>query len=138
MTDKKLSEEFVKRSVIQYLSKNGWGHFQFGGLREHGVDIRARHSRYSRYFLIEVKGEGSSPQMNENYFVYSLGQIVTRMTASGTTRTYYGLALPEAVAKIAKRRIPWQVAKKLLLYVFVIDAKGNVEQLSWKELKNAQ
>lgn len=134
--EKKLSEEFVKNSVIKYLSSNGWGHFKFGGLREHGVDIKAKKQNYDRYFLIEAKGEGSRREMNENYFVYSLGQIITRMTSGGTTRNYYGLALPDSIAKIALRRIPWQVAKKLLLYVFSVDSKGQVKQNSWQDIKN--
>jgi len=136
--DKKLSEEFVKRSVIQYLSKNGWGHFQYGGLHDQGVDIKAKNIKVSRFFFIEAKGEGKIPQANEVAFIYSLGQIVTRMKSGGTTRNYYGLALPEASAKIAKRRIPWQVAKKLLLYIFEVDKSGGVKQLSWEDLKNLQ
>jgi hypothetical protein len=38
-------------------------------------------------------------------------------------------------AKIALRRIPWQVAKKLLLYVFSVDKNGIVTQYSWKDIK---
>jgi len=135
---KKLSEDFVKNSVIKWLSKNGWGYFEFGGLHDHGVDIRAKKQNYDRYFLIEAKGEGSRKEMNENYFVYSLGQIITRMTSGGTTRNYYGLAVPEVVAKIALRRIPWQVSKKLLLYILSVDKKGKVKQYSWQDIKNSK
>lgn len=135
---KKIDEEFVKRSIIKWLSSNGWGHFHFEGLRDHGVDIRAKHFKYSRYFFIETKGIGSRSQMNENYFIYSLGQIVTRMKSGGTTRNYYALGLPEIIAKIALRRIPWQVAKKLLLYIFSVDGNGNVKQYSWQKIKEKQ
>lgn len=134
--DKILSEDFVKNSVIKWLSSNGWGYFQFGGLRDKGVDIKAKHQKYSRYFLIEAKGEGKIRQADEVAFVYSLGQIITRMKTDKTTRYYYGLALPESSAKIALRRLPWQVAKKLLLYVFAVDKKGKVIQYSWKNLKD--
>lgn len=87
------------------------------------MDIRVRHNKYSRYFLIETKGESSAKsarQVLEVAFVYSLGQIITRMKA-GRSRYYYGLGLPVASANIAIRRIPWQVAKKLLLYIFSVD-----------------
>ena len=133
--DKILSEDFVKNSVIKWLSANGWGYFQFGGLRDKGVDIKAKHQKYSRYFFIEAKGEGKIRQADEVAFVYSLGQIITRMKADKSTRYYYGLALPESSAKIALRRLPWQIAKKLLLYVFAVDRKGKVIQYSWKDLK---
>src|SRR3989344_3646372 len=105
-----ISEDFVKNSIIKWLSANGWGHFQFGDLHERGVDIKAKHHQYSRYFLIEAKGEGKIRQADEVAFVYSLGQIITRMKSGGVTRNYYALGLPEVSAKIALRRIPWQVA----------------------------
>jgi len=133
--DKILSEDFVKNSVIKWLSANGWGYFQFGGLRDKGVDIKAKHQKYSRYFLIEAKGEGKIRQADEVAFVYSLGQIITRMKTDKSTRYYYGLALPESSAKIALRRLPWQIAKKLLLYVFAVGKNGKVIQYSWKDLK---
>jgi len=142
---KPITEEFVERAIIKYLSKNEWGtNLQFGGLREKGVDIKVRHNRYSRYFLIECKGEGKSMNAKSNNshkevaFVYSLGQIITRMKTGGGTRYYYGLGLPESSAKIALRRLPWQVAKKLLLYVFSVDEKGKVKKYDWQELKKYQ
>lgn len=134
-----MTEESIQRSIIKYLSRNKWGtNLQFVGLHERGVDIKVRHNRYSRYFLIECKGEGIGRGSNEVAFVYSLGQIITRMKSSGTTRYYYGLGLPEKSAKIALRRLPWQVAKKLLLYIFSVDRKGKVVRYTWKELKSVQ
>lgn len=135
---KKITEEFVKHSIIKWLSVNGWGHFEFGGLHEHGVDIKAKNFKYSRYFFIETKGEGKIRQADEVAFVYSLGQIITRMKSGGTTRNYYALGLPEVSAKIAIRRIPWQVAKKLLLYVLSVDKFGKVKQFSWKDIKTSK
>jgi hypothetical protein len=85
-----------------------------------------------------VKGEGKIRQGNEVAFVYSLGQIITRMKYGGSTRNYYALGLPEISAKIALRRIPWQVSKKLLLYVFSVNAQGKVKQYSWQDLKKLQ
>jgi len=102
------------------------------------VDIKAKHHKYSRYFFVETKGQGKIRQASENVFVYSLGQIVTRMTTNKTTRYYYALGLPETSAKIALRRLPWQVAKKLLLYVFSVDRNGSVKQYSWQNLKMTQ
>jgi hypothetical protein len=57
---------------------------------------------------------------------------------TGNARYYYGLGLPESSAKIAIRRIPWQVAKKLLLYVFSVNIEGRVKQYSWGNLKTIQ
>jgi len=140
-TPRIISERFVRRAVINYLARKGWDR----GLREketaeHGVDIKVRHNMYARYFFIETKGESSSKSaksVRETAFVYSLGQIITRMNARNA-RYYYGIGLPELAAKIAIRRIPWQIAKKLLLYVFSVQSNGKVKQYSWKELKRNQ
>lgn len=139
MKGKIITEEFVKNSIIKWLSANRWGHFQFGGLRDHGADIRARHVQYARFFLIETKGESfaaSAVSQRETAFVYSLGQIITRMKSGA--RDYYGLGLPDSVANIAKRRIPWKIAKKLLLYIFSVNNEGKVNRYTWQDLKNLQ
>jgi hypothetical protein len=134
-----MKEKFVKQSIIKWLYRNGWGrNLEVGELRDKGVDIRVRNNKFSRYFSIETKGGSKIRQGYEVAFVYSLGQIITRMKTGGSTRYYYGLGLPEISAKIAIRRIPWQVAKKLLLYVFSVDRKGKVKQYSWKNLKMVQ
>ena len=136
---KPLSEKFVKQSIIKWLFRNGWGrNLEVGELRDQGVDIRVKNNKVSRFFLIETKGEGKTRQVSESTFVHSLGQIITRMKTGGTTRYYYALGLPELSAKIAIRRVPWQIAKKLLFYIFSVDKIGKVKQYSWKELQGIQ
>jgi len=131
---KMLSEKQVKTAIINWLYRNGWGrNLKHGELRDKGVDIKVRHNNYARYFFIEVKGEKHA----EVSFVYSLGQIITRMK-TGKSRYYYGLGLAEKSAKIAMRRLPWQVAKKLLLYVFSVDKDKKVKRYYWFDLKKAQ
>lgn len=139
-----LSEKFVKKAIIKWLFRNGWGrNLEVGELRDRGVDIKVRHNNYSRYFLIETKGMGSKnikapAARREVIFINSLGQIITRMKTSGSTRYYYGLGLPELSTKIAVRRLPWQIAKKLLLYIFSVSREGRVKQYSWQDLKKIQ
>lgn len=136
-----ISERFVRRCIISFLARKGWDR----GLREketaeHGVDIKVRHNKYARYFFVETKGESASKSAKsarEVAFVYSLGQIITRMKA-GNARYYYGLGLPEHSALIAVRRIPWRIAKKLLLFVFSVSRDGKVRLYDWKELKYFQ
>lgn len=133
-----MDEEFVKRSIIQYLSAKGWGrNLKYGGLRDRGVDIQVRHNDYGRYFLIEVKGGSAGRSGDEVAFVYSLGQIITRMN-TGNARYYYGLGLPEAAARIALRRIPYQVALKLVLHIFSVSPNGKVAEFKPKDIKKIQ
>ena len=136
---KLLSEKFVKQSIIKWLFRNSWGrNLEVGELRDKGVDIKVRNNKFSRYFLIETKGESKIRQGQEVAFVYSLGQIMTRMKVGGSTRYYYGLGLPESSARIAIRRVPWQVAKKLLLYIFSVNRDGKVKQYTWQDLRKLQ
>lgn len=136
-----LSERHVRRAIRDYLSRNGWDrNCRERETHEPGVDLKVRHNDYSRYFLIETKGESSAKSaksMNETAFVYSLGQIITRMNV-GKARYYYGLGLPSSSARIAVRRIPWQVAKRLLLYVFSVDPNEKVKMFDWKGMKLIQ
>jgi len=131
-----ISEDFVKNSIIKWLSCNGWGYFKFDKLHTHGVDIRARAIKYSRFFYIETKGQGKLRQSSEVSFIYSLGQIITRMKDDKSTINYYALGLPEKSAKIALRRLPWQVAKKLHLSILSVDDNGEVIEYKWKELQS--
>lgn len=136
-----ISERFVRRCIINYLARKGWDR----GLREketteHGVDIKVRHNKYARYFFIETKGGSTSKSaksVREVAFVCSLEQIITRMKV-GNARYYYGLGLAESSAAIAIRRIPWQIAKKLLLFIFSVREDGKVKLYDWKELKHYQ
>lgn len=140
MKAKAINERFVRRSIITYLQRKGWArNLREKETHEQGVDIKVRHNNYPRYFLIETKGESESKSarsQRETSFVYSLGQIITRMKPRA--RYYYGLGLPETSASIAVRRIPWTVAKQLLLYVFSVNSEGKVTQHDWKALKKAQ
>lgn len=137
---KPLSEKFVRRTIRDWLFRNGWGrNYKEKETHEQGVDIQVRHNKYARYFFIETKGESSARSarsQRETSFVYCLGQIITRMKTSA--RNYYGLGLPESSARIAVRRIPWKVARKVCLYVFSVNRGGKVKKYSWQELKKIQ
>ena len=144
MKRKILTERQVQLAVLEYLYKIGWGtrpHIK--QKNEKGVDIRVQNDRRpSRYFFIETKGESSSKSaksVSEVAFVYSLGQLITRMKVVDARYAYnYGLGLPESSAKIAIRRIPWQFAKKVCLYIFSVTQDLKVKKHSWQDLKKIQ
>jgi len=56
----------------------------------------------------------------------------------GEAGYYYGLGLPDTIAKIAVGRIPWQVAKKLQLRILSVDKTGRVQEITSKDLKKKQ
>lgn len=132
-----LSEEFVKNSIIKWLSQNSWKILEISDLSGHGVDIKAR--KGNCYFIIETKGESESKQGNEVRFVYGLGQIITRMKVVSARYAYnYALGVPFSVAKIALRRIPWQFSQKVCLYILSVNKDGLVKKYFWQDLKRAQ
>lgn len=143
---KPLDEEFVKRSIIKWLSLHEWGtNLQYGALRDKGVDIKVRHNRYSRYFLIEIKGDGKAKNLNsqrEVNFNYALGQVLTRMITRGDAKYKYGykygIGFPISFKSLVLRRLPYSICNKLNLYIFFVYDEGKVEVFDWRKIKTCQ
>lgn len=144
----RLTETFVRDSVRDYLAAQGWSRKpDVKELRQSGADIKVWHARYERAFVVECKGHASARCKNPNAsdegnFIHILGQIVTRMHANGARgykyRYHYGVALPANFKGKLLRRLPWDVADKLNLRAFFVDARGVVEEYDWKRLRQAQ
>lgn len=145
---KLLTEKFVQDNIIEYLFRKGWSrNLRSKGTDEHGVDIKVRHNDYARYWLIECKGDASKtakyPRSHrEVCFNLALGQIITRMKSDGK-RNYkygykYGVGFPASFGDLVVRRLPFSVADKLNLYVFLVGNEGKVVLYDWKKLKAVQ
>ena len=130
-----LSEEFVKSRVIEWLGKHDYVIKSVKTLSEHGVDIKARKSRSNNFFIIECKGEPKSNPVKMRYptLVSGLGEIVQRVKYQRHIR--YAIALPDTYKDLVMRKIPWVVARKLGLEILLVDIKGKVSRVTWKELK---
>ena len=95
-------ESFIQESVLNYLNNKNYSKGIAKKLWEHGVDIKVKHSEYSRYWLVEVKGGSKSKHANAvdaNNFVFGLGQIITRIQSMAdpqakTGSNKYGVAYP--------------------------------------------
>lgn len=142
---KKVTEKFVVDKIKKHLVPQ-WQVVSEKDLHEKGCDLVLKdvfNKHEARRFLIECKGKSyakSAKSVNETSWVYALGQLVTRMKVIAPHAYKYGLGLPEVSAKKALRRIPWQIAhsKRLCLYIFSVDDKGNVKEYSPKDLKKLQ
>jgi|SRR3989338_4065237 len=137
--DKLLTESFIQKSVIEYLFRKGWSrNLRSKTEKEHGVDIKVRHNRYARYWLIEVKGE----RHLESNFYHALGQIISRMKTKrkkGYKYGYkYGVGYAVSFKKKVIKNLPYDVCDKLNLYVFLVDKRGKTELFDWKKLKQLQ
>ncbi len=142
---KLLTEKFVQNSIIEYLFHKGWSrNLRSKGKKEHGVDIKVRNNKVSRYWLIECKGDASKnakyPRSHrEVCFNLALGQIITRMKTDGKRgykyRYKYGVGFPTSFEDLIVRRLPYDVCDKLNLYAFFVDDFGKVKEYNWQKLK---
>jgi len=140
-----ISEKFVEKSILEYLASKGWDYnVKTKGLHERGCDIivtDSRNKNKARRFYIECKGKSyakSARAIADTNFLFALGQLITRMKVIARHAYKYGLGLPEESAKKALRRIPWQAARHLCLYIFSVDNQGSVTAYSPKDLKKIQ
>lgn len=146
-----LTENFVQNAVVKYLDNKGWSKYlNFAKLHEHGVDIKVKNNKVGRYWLIEVKGDPSvrvksSAGSRSSSFNSAMGQIITRMHSNRSEKYRncyhgykYGLAFSSYFRDMVIRKTPFNVLRRLNLYVFFVDKNGNVEEINWRELKKIQ
>lgn len=141
-----LKESFIQKRIIKYLTEKGYKLIKPKGLREHGVDIKMKHKTYGRYFLVECKGDPSekvkSPEGSRNSIMNSaIGQIITRMHTKRKALYggyNYGIAFPYSFKKRVLEKIPYYVCNRLRLSIFLVNAKGGVEEYNHRKLKVIQ
>ena len=143
-----LTEPFVQSAIIQHLKNNGWSsNLTSKELKEAGVDIKVRNDKFSRYWLIEVKGDPSETVKSpggsrSSSFNSALGQIITRMHTNrkkGYKYGYkYGIGFPLSFKSKVIKNLPYDVCDKLNLYAFFVHLDGTVEQYDYKSLKKLQ
>lgn len=133
---KPISETQVREAVIYFLRTLGYSIVDPKEKSQHGVDIRARHIKYWRFFIVEAKGDPIGAKFPDSSrtscFWTAIGQIVTRMNT--LSRNYYGVAFPESYAAKVKN-LPWQFCKKNQLSVFLVGSNGKIKHLTHKELR---
>ncbi len=137
----RLTEEFVRNRVLEWLSKQGYGVIsKVKTISEHGADIKVRKTGSYNYFIVEVKGDPPTTKHPEKIrhpaFVSALGEIVQRIEQEKHYR--YALSLPSSYQELVFRRLPWVAAKKLGIEVLLVDVKGEVTRVTWREIKERQ
>lgn len=130
--DVTIKEEKVMEAVLNWAYKNHYGlkpKIKHG--HKHGVDLELNHEKTKHKYYIECKGGGH----HEVNFVYSLGQIITRMNRK-PLGVNYGIALPTKSADIAKKRIPYKFAVRNKLSIFSVSNTGKIKRFTPSEFKN--
>lgn len=135
-----MDENTVQNAIACFLPKISYQPTRLKSRGQRGVDIKARHRQYGRYFEIEVKGEPgrgvkSASSGRETRFLQALGQILTRIRPERGYR--YGVAFPRSYRPIVKRRVAASVMKELRLSFFFVDNHGGVEHVQWRDWKKS-
>jgi|SRR5213593_2331013 len=119
-----MEEDFVKRSLEQWLQAAGWTTAIAWG-HAPGIDVEAK--KVGARWLIEAKGAGSRPQMARNYFFSIIGDTLQRMSDAQTT---YSIALPDLpVFRNLWLRFPVLAKQRMQLTLLLIDSEGRVSHL---------
>lgn len=112
-----LTEDEVKACLELCFQNKGFNvEVAYGGA--HGPDIVAR--KESKKLIIEAKGEGSRPEMRENYFLAIIGEICKHMK---DPKAFYAIALPAHKDFIKKTQKLPQLARQVLGIGFIFVRK---------------
>ncbi len=132
LKNKSITENFVEKAIRNYLSEEkGWELTNLPkGPGEHGIDIKAFHKKWRKFYRIECKGDNqviSSPKIH-NSFNNVLGQILSRMDKEGKNTNnnraiIYAIGIPkhwEGIFKnkITKMKFGWKLLK---LKTFLVE-----------------
>ncbi|HEY59705.1 MAG TPA: MarR family transcriptional regulator [Anaerolineae bacterium] len=122
---KSLSEDGIKEHLQKWLSNQNWRlKIAWGNAR--GIDIEAQ--KENELWVIEVKGEGSRTQMNANFFLSVLGEILQRMNDPNTK---YSISLPDIPQfQGLWKRLPYEAKKRLGISVLFINNQGEVREVN--------
>jgi len=122
-TVSKLNEDNIKRVLQEYLYAEGW-EAQIAWGKTQGIDINA--IRGTERWIIEVKGLGTSNQMNVNYFLGVLSETLQRMDDPNAK---YSIALPDVKQfRNLWNRLPLLAKKRTGITALFIDEQGNVSE----------
>lgn len=148
---KLLKEQFVKRRVLKYLQKLGWGdpNEKITDLQEKGVDLRVKKLRprpCGWYYLVECKGDPGEKVKHPNGWRSSatnsaLGQIISRMHTKRKSwygGYNYGVAFPYSFKGKVLKKIPYYACNRLRLSIFLVNQRGEVEKYDHRKLKKLQ
>ena len=121
-----MTEDEVKLAVKTVLEQKGyavevaWGHAR-------GVDLEAR--KGDERLLIEAKGDAPTPQMQGNYFLNAIGELVQRMMDPNAE---YGLAFPDVPRyRGLVERLPDHALDVLRLHAFLVGVQDNHYRVRW-------
>jgi hypothetical protein len=116
MDNELLTEDEIKRALEQYLEAEGYDVLSIAWGHSRGIDIEAEGP--DGRMLLEVKGDAPTPQMQGNYFLGALGELLQRMDDPDAT---YGIVLPDNHRfRGLVERFPSEARRRLgLVWIFV-------------------
>ena len=131
---KRISEEFVKHCIVEWLTRNKFGrNLKYTFPEGKGVDIRVKHSTAGFYYFIETKGEYKSRSVEEGSVMSAIAQIHNRIKVK-TARYKYGIGLPESSVPMIMRKLSRQDAMRNRIYVLSVNDKREVKEYTPRDI----
>jgi len=119
-----LSEDDAKRILESWLKVAGWQVDVAWG-HQRGIDIEARRQEFR--WVIEVKGQGSRPEMRVNYFLGAVGELLQRMD---DPHAQYSIAPPDlAQFRRLWSRLPAVAKERTRISALFVTGAGRVEEV---------
>jgi hypothetical protein len=120
-----MSEDQVKTALKTMLERDGWS-VEVAWGRARGIDIVAL--RGTEKWVIECKGTGSIPPMQNNYFVGVIGELMQRMSDECAK---HSIAFPD-VPKFRRlwSELPAMVKDRLKLSALLVSEDGTVLEIT--------
>lgn len=119
-----LSEDQVKRYLVQWLESSGWS-VEVAWGKTRGTDVIAR--RGDSKWMIEAKGSGSLQPMRVNYFLSILGETLQRMSDPDAK---YSIALPNmAQFRGLWDRLPTLAKQRTSISALFVASSGSIDEL---------
>lgn len=120
-----VTEDDVKAAIAKMLESTGWA-VEVAWGRTRGIDIAA--TRGGERWVIECKGTGSSPPMQNNFFLGAVGELLQRMHH---VHTKHSVAFPD-VKKYRRlwSELPATVKERLQVTALFVTPAGDVEELA--------
>lgn len=122
----KQTEDEVNEALRAWLLTQGWTIESFCPGNQRGIDVVAR--RGEERWLIEVKGSGKTPQVEQNYMYGNLGQLLFKMTDA---QAKYSVAFPD-MPKFTRMwgRLPQVARERTKITALFVSVVGEVREES--------
>ncbi len=135
-----MSERQVENYLREYLESIGWEMLNKPRRHgQHGIDIKARKTRWNRYLYVELKKDSKHASVRQTNINSALGQIMIQMDKKGNipnSSRIYALGFPKTMQRLFINKFCGSHFgfRQLKLRTYWVSKSGEVEELAYSQL----